>query len=469
MPDILSLTMSELATALDERRSTAREIVDAAIARHDRWEKRLNAYSLWTPEPARRAADAADAAFAAGTRVGSLQGLPVSVKDLFGVAGLPTFAGTPRRLPPAWEQEGPLVATVRRQLGAITGKTHMVEFAFGGTGANHHWGCPTNPWAPNAPRSPGGSSSGAGVSLAEGSALLAFGSDTAGSVRIPACATGNVGLKVTAGRWSADGLVPLSRVFDTPGILVRSVADAVYGFGALDPAWGDARPFERAIAGSDIGGVRIGLGDPMMWEGCAPGIAEAAHEALGALAKSGARLQAKAVPEIADAYAVFTEGGVSGPDLRALLDLELPDWIPLVDPLNAPIVAAMAKLPVAVYLGRQYRLAKLARAAAERLADVDVIACPTLAITPPLLADIRDSDSHWAANRQLTRNTVPVNYLGLCAITLPVGRDRAGMPVGLQFTARGGQEERLLAVAWAAERVLGRASQRIGTPPLLAA
>ena len=467
MTDVLSQTIAEIAAALDARRLTARELVEAAIARHERWDKQLHAYSLWTPDAARKTADAADAAFTAGARVGSLQGIPISVKDLFGVTGLPTFAGTARRLPAAWEQDGPLMATVRRQLGVITGKTHMVEFAFGGTGANHHWGCPTNPWDASAPRSPGGSSSGAGVSLAEGSALIAFGSDTAGSVRIPACATGQVGLKVTAKRWSTDGLVPLSRIFDTPGILVRSVADAVYGFGALDPAWEDARAFEQTIATHDIAGVRIGLGDATMWDGCAPGIAEAAHEALNALAKAGARLEAKAVPEIKEAYAVFNEGGLSGADLRALLDLELPEWIPLIDPLNAPILAAMATHPVSIYLTRHYRLAKLAKSAAQRLADVDVIACPTLAITPPLLADIRDSESHWAANRALTRNTVSINYLGLCAITLPVGRDRAGMPVGLQLTARAGQEERLLAIAWAAERVLGRASERIGTPPLL--
>lgn len=468
MTEFLSKTMAEIATALDERRTTARDLVEAAIARHDRWDSRLHAYSLWKPDAARQAAAAADVAFAAGVRVGSLQGIPISVKDLFGVGGWPTFAGTPRRLPAAWEREGPLVAAARRQLGAILGKTHMVEFAFGGTGANHHWGCPTNPWDARAPRSPGGSSSGAGVSLAEGSALLAFGSDTAGSVRIPACATGHVGLKVTAGRWSSDGLVPLSRVFDTPGILVRSVADAVYGFGALDPAWGDARALERSIGDCGIDGVRIGVGDPTMWDGCAAGIAEAADAALDALAKAGARVQAKSVPEIPEAYAVFLEGGVSGPELRAFLDLELPEWVSLVDPLNAPIIEALAKLPVSVYLGRQYRLAKLAKAAAARLADVDVIACPTLAITPPLLDNIRDIESHWAVNRQLTRNTVPMNFLGLCAITLPVGRDRAGMPVGLQLTARAGQEERLLAVAWAAERVLGRPSERIGSPPLLA-
>jgi aspartyl-tRNA(Asn)/glutamyl-tRNA(Gln) amidotransferase subunit A len=112
----------------------------------------------------------------------------------------------------------------------------MVEFAFGGTGHNSHWGAPYNPWDVAAHRAPGGSSSGAGVSLLEGSALLAFGSDTAGSVRIPACMTGTVGLKVTLGRWPADGVVPLSPTFDTPGLLARSVCDVAYGFAALDPA-----------------------------------------------------------------------------------------------------------------------------------------------------------------------------------------------------------------------------------------
>src|SRR5215471_16293830 len=119
------------------------------------------------------------------------------------------------------------------------GKTHMVEFAFGWTGRNSHRGAPYNPWDAAAHHAPDGSSSGAGVSLLEGSALLAFGSDTAGSVRIPACMTGNVGLKVTLGRWSTEGVVPLSTTFDTPGLLARSVSDVVYGFMALDPGGTD--------------------------------------------------------------------------------------------------------------------------------------------------------------------------------------------------------------------------------------
>ena len=198
--DPLSRPLIEIARELRDRRATARELVDAAIARHESVGERLHAYSFWAPEQARAVADAADAAFAAGVSAGPFQGLPVSLKDLFAAHGYPCFAGSSRRLPAdPWEQDGPLVATLRRQLGVIMGKTHMVEFAFGGTGQNSHRGAPYNPWDAAAHRSLGGSSSGAGVSLLEGSALLAFGSDTAGSVRIPASMTGNVGLKVRSG------------------------------------------------------------------------------------------------------------------------------------------------------------------------------------------------------------------------------------------------------------------------------
>src|SRR5580692_12234402 len=290
--DLLSGALIEVARDLREKRVTARELIEAAIARHERFGERLHAYSLWAPEQARTVAAAADAAFPAGLTVGPLQGLPVSIKDLFAAEGFPCFAGSSRRLPAEpWERDGPLVATLRRQLGVITGKTHMVEFAFGGTGHNSHWGAPYNPWDAAAHRAPGGSSSGAGVSLLEGSALLALGSDTAGSVRIPACMTGTVGLKVTLGRWPADGVVPLSPTFDTPGLLARSVLDAAYGFAALDPALGDANRFIAKSSTVTLDGVRIAVDDPFFWTDCDPGIAEVARDAVDALAAEGAVLR----------------------------------------------------------------------------------------------------------------------------------------------------------------------------------
>jgi aspartyl-tRNA(Asn)/glutamyl-tRNA(Gln) amidotransferase subunit A len=469
MVDLISSRLVDIAQALRGRRVRAQEVVETAIARHERFGERLHAYSQWTPDRARESAKAADAAFAAGATVGPLQGVPISIKDLFAAEGFPCFAGSSRRLPAdPWEKDGPLVATLRRQLGVIMGKTQMVEFAFGGTGLNSHWGAPYNPWDASAHRSPGGSSSGAGVSLLEGSALLALGSDTAGSVRIPACMTGNVGLKVTLGRWSTEGVVPLSQTFDTPGLLARSVSDAAYGFAALDPALGNAERFMAKSSTQALNGVRIAVDDPFLWRDCDPGIAEAAKDAVDALAREGAVLREMPMPAAAEAYAVFLEGGVSAIELRSFLDQELPDWLVQLDPIMASAVQGAATLSAREYLARLGRLKLLARSAAPCFDEIDIIASPTLCITPPLLSEIGDAQSYLAANRRIVRNTVAVNYLGLCGITLPVGLDRAGMPVGLQFIAPAWSEERLFAIALAAERVLGNAAERLGTPPLLA-
>ena len=284
MADALSLPMAEIAVLLVEGKLKARSLAEEAIANHERFGAKLMAYSQWSPEHARKCADAADAAFAVGSRAGSLQGIPTSIKDLFGVAGFPTYAGSPRRLPPKFEIDGPVVANLRRQLATVMGKTHMVEFAFGGTGQNAHYGSPHNPWDATAHRSPGGSSSGAGVSLCEGSALLAFGSDTAASVRLPAAMTGNAGLKFTKHRWSSEGIVPLSFTFDTPGILARSMADAGFSFAALDPHLGDSFAFLRRVPTS-VGGIRIGIADAWFWDGCENGIDEIVRSAIDALAQ----------------------------------------------------------------------------------------------------------------------------------------------------------------------------------------
>lgn len=147
----------------------------------------------------------------------------------------------------------------------------------------------------------------------------------------------------------------------------------------------------------------------------------------------------------------------------------MPEWLAQLDPVIAPAVQSAEALSAREYLGRIARLRGLARSAAPRLDAVDVIASPTLCLTPPLMSEVANTESHLRVNRRIVRNTVAVNYLGLCAITLPVGRDRAGMPVGLQLIAPAAAEERLLTIALAAERVLGTAADRLGMPPLLAA
>ena len=468
MAELISRPLVEIARELRERHITAEELVDAAIARHERFGERLHAYSLWMPEKARETAKAADMAFASGAVAGPLQGVPISIKDLYAAEGLPCFAGSSRRLPAnPWEKDGPIVATLRRQLGIIMGKTHMVEFAFGGTGLNSHYGAPYNPWDATTHRSPGGSSSGAGVSLLEGSAFLALGSDTAGSVRIPACMTGTVGLKVTLGRWSTEGVVPLSQTFDTPGLLARSVSDAAYGFAAIDPGLGDPFGFIAKSGTLALDGIRIAVDDPFFWEHCDAGIAEAARDAVAMLSREGAVLRSMTFPEAREAHAIFLEGGLSAIELRSFLDQQLPDWLEQLDPIMAPAVFGAEKLTAREYLGRLSRLKALAHSAALRWDGIDVIATPTLCLTPPALSEITDPEIYQSTNRRIVRNTVAVNYLGLCAITLPIGLDAARMPVGLQFIAPAWAEEKLLAIALAAERVLGTATERLGTPPLL--
>jgi len=465
MTDMLSRPMVELAVLLAEGEIKARALAEEAIANHARNGGKLKAYSLWAPEHALACAAAADAAFVAGARAGSLQGIPTSIKDLFGYRGFPTFAGSPKRLPHRFEEEGPVIAALRRQLPTIMGKTHMVEFAFGGTGHNAHYGCPRNPWDAKEHRSPGGSSSGAGVSLCEGSALLAFGSDTAASVRLPASMTGNAGLKFTKGRWSAEGIVPLSFTFDTPGILARSMADAGFSFGALDPQLGDGFAFLRGVP-KGVDGMRIGLAEPWFWDGCENGIAEIVKQAIDSLGRAGAVVREKPLPEAREAFAVFCEGGVSGIELRAFLDRELPDWLGSIDPVNAPALKNAESLTARDYLARLLRLGAAAKAAAARFDDVDVIATPTVMLTPDIMTVEQKPDAFWARNRGIVHNLVPVNYLGLCAATLPVGLDRLGMPVGLQLVAKGWDDARMVAVACAAEGVLGTPRERIGMAPM---
>jgi aspartyl-tRNA(Asn)/glutamyl-tRNA(Gln) amidotransferase subunit A len=465
MADALSLSIAEIAVLLGEGKLKARALAEEAIANHERFGAGLMAYSQWAPAHARKCADAADAAFAVGSRAGPLQGIPTSIKDLFAVSGFPTYAGSPRRLPPKFEIDGPVVANLRRQLGTVMGKTHTVEFAFGGTGENSHHGTPRNPWDATAHRSPGGSSSGAGVSLCEGSALVAFGTDTAASVRLPAALTGNAGIKLTKGRWPTEGIVPLSPTLDTPGILARSMADAAFSFAALDPDLGDGFAFLRGVP-AGVDGIRIGIADSFFWDGCENGIGDVIRGAIDSLARAGAVVKKGPLPEVGDVFAVYREGGLSAIELRAFLDHELPDWLATIDPVNAPGLKNAENLSARDYLSRRLRMRDAAKGAAARFDDVDVIAAPTVMFTPHILNDKASAEDFWAHNRNLVHNTMPVNYLALCAATLPVGLDRVGMPVGLQLIAKGGDDERLVAIACAAERVLGTPRDILGVPPM---
>src|SRR5215468_8291092 len=226
-------TVAELSHAFEARTLSPVEAIDALLARIRRRDPALHAFIAVYDSDARLAAEAADKAIRSGHRIGPLHGVPIALKDLVDMEGRVTTGGSK-----VWATRvSPVTATLAERLIAagmiVLGKTHTVEFAMGSWGTNTHMGTPRNPWDPAVHRTPGGSSSGSGVSVAAGLAPVAIGTDTGGSVRLPASWCGIVGLKTTIGRISCHGVLPLAPTFDTPGPMTRSVEDAAILFNLL--------------------------------------------------------------------------------------------------------------------------------------------------------------------------------------------------------------------------------------------
>jgi aspartyl-tRNA(Asn)/glutamyl-tRNA(Gln) amidotransferase subunit A len=466
MTSLLDRPLTAIAAALRSGECTAEELAALAIERHEAFGERLGAYQVWAPERVIAAARSVDAERRAGRELGPLGGMPVSVKDLFGVRGYRTWAGTARELPPEWEREGFLVGTLSSQLSVFTGKTKMVELAYGGLGTNPHWGTPRNPWDATTARVPGGSSAGAGVSLQEGSAVVALGTDTACSIRTPAAWTGTVGLKPTYGRWRVDGLVPLSPTLDSVGGLARTVEDAAYFFAAVDPGHGDPVRFLAELGAGDLSGTRIGIPASGVWSESQDDVVEVVRGALREVESRGARLVELELPELDAAFELYATGAIPSSECLAFLDARLPGRIELLHETVRDRLRQAEDLPAREYLLALSRRRDLMESAAARLVDVDVLATPTVPVTPPACADVEELSDYQRSNRRTSRCTNPVNVLGLCALSLPCGLDGAGLPVGLHIVAPGGEDERLLRISRAVERALGTAVERIGRPPL---
>lgn len=463
---VLDASLSRIAGALRGAELSAAELVEDALARHRAHGDGLQAYKLFDEDGARTAAARADERLAAG-EAPALCGIPVSVKDLYGVDGLPTFAGTPRRLPDAWSRDAWLVARLRAQGAVIVGKTHTVELAYGAVGLNPHWPTPRNPWDAETARIPGGSSSGAGVSLHEGSALVALGSDTGGSVRIPAALTGTVGHKTTKGRWPTDGVVQLSHTLDTVGALTRSVEDSLWFFGAVDPAWGDPRALEGNLQLLLEGPLRLGVPESALWRDVQPDAARVLDAALEELEAAGWDRISPAGNLVDAATDLYFEGGIPGAELKDFLAQELPEWPGLLDPVVARRLEPAPSVSAPSYQAALQKRRRMELEAGSLFADpdVDVLALPANILGAPPLAEVEELDRYVDVNHALLRPTCWVGMLGLCAVTLPVGRGEAGMPVGLQLVAPAGSDAELLGMAVAAERTLGTAAERLGRPP----
>lgn len=455
--------VATLAAELRAGTLSAQALIESCLEAYKHSEFKLNAYKTWAGETALAAAKHADKLFKQGYDFGPLMGLPISVKDMFSVPNLPIFAGSKSALNADWQQPGALIQAIMSQLALITGKTHTVEFALGGIGVNAHWGTPRNPWDVDDHRIPGGSSSGAGVSLWQGTALLALGTDTAGSVRIPASVTGTVGLKTTVDRWPKDQIVPLSASLDSLGVLARTVEDLSYAYSAIESQL-SGQPVKIPIQ-HGCRGLRIGIPENFFWEDADSSVVAAVEAAMRQLERAGAQLIPIQVPLCAELFTDFQQGGLSVPEFAHFLAAHMPDKLEELDPVVKMRVQDGGSITALEYLSRKALVEQASQSAAALFEQVDVWLHPTVPISPPKLTEIVVLDDYRRANMLMLRNPSIANLMGLCALSMPAGLDDQGMPVGLQLTAGARQEARLLAIAQAVEYELGNAQQLLGACP----
>lgn len=383
-----------------------------------------------------------------------LAGIPVSVKDLFDVAGQPTRAGSTALAQAAPAQtDCPAVARLRAAGAALVGRTNMVEFAFSGVGVNPHYGTPVNPADPVTARIPGGSSSGAAVSVATGAALVGLGSDTGGSIRIPAALCGIVGFKNTARLVPATGALPLSTSLDTVCALTRSVRDAVTVHEVLA-----AR--QVRLAGKPLAACRLAVARTQMQDALDDTVAQAFERSLQVLRQAGAHIEEIALDEIADLAAINATGGLSAAESYAWHRQLIAEHQADYDPRVALRILRGASMSAADYIDLlAARKAWISRMEV-RLDGFDAVVSPTVPIVAPTIASVLDDDTEFfRVNGLLLRNTSVVNMLDGCAISLPC-HTPGQLPVGLMLWHAALHDDAVLDLALQVEAALNHSLQK---------
>jgi aspartyl-tRNA(Asn)/glutamyl-tRNA(Gln) amidotransferase subunit A len=445
-------TLASLAADLESGRTTARDLVEACLAKiADPAGEGARVYISVDSDGARAAADAMDRLRKAGAAPSAFAGIPISIKDLFDIKGQVTRAGSKvLNDRPAASADAPAVARLRRAGFVVIGRSNMTEFAYSGIGINPHYGTPKSPWQREVGHVPGGSSSGAAVSVADGMAHGALGTDTGGSCRIPAAFNGIVGYKPTTGRIPTTGAVPLSTTLDSFGPLARSVACCA----TMDAVLAGDEP--RTLPPRAVKGLRLGVPTTVVLDTLEDAVASAFARALAALEAAGAQITRIPLPEFNTVEAMLAKGGFSGAESfawhRALLAKHEADYDPRVV-MRIRKGEAQSGVDYVELIAAQR---KLIADFAARCAPFDALVMPTAAIVPPPIADLVADDAAFTkANMLALRNCTLINYTDGCGISLPV--ERAGEPpVGLMLVAAGGADQQLFEVAAGVEAVVCR-------------
>jgi aspartyl-tRNA(Asn)/glutamyl-tRNA(Gln) amidotransferase subunit A len=466
--DLYYLTVLELGTLLRKRQVSATEITQIMLARIETLDAKTNAYITVMAEEALSAARRCDAELAAGQDRGPLHGIPVAVKDLYDTAGTRTTSGSKILADRVPEQDATSVARLREAGAVILGKTNLNEFACGVTSTNAHYGDVFNPW--DLSRTPGGSSGGSAAAVAAGLCTMATGSDTGGSIRIPAALCGIVGFKPSFGRISCHGIMPLSWEQDHPGPMARTVQDAALMLSAM-AGWDVADPISvrqpvpdyAGVLAGGIAGWRIGLDRQYALQGISSEVRNAFEQTLETLVTLGAEVVEVQVPGL--------EEGISAGLViwNAEASAVHEEWLQTrpedYDPRVGPRLGNGFSVTGIDYARAQRTRRQLVRNLQVLFEDVDLLATPMCAIgAPPQGASqVEVGGQEFDVLPALTRYSRVFNLTGLPAISIPCGFTGDGLPIGLQLVGPSFEESSVLRAAHAFEQAVGLPWQR---PPL---
>ncbi len=442
-------TLASLAADLAAGRTSARALVEECLAKiSDPDGEGARTFISVDSEGALAAADAMDSLRKANAAPSPYAGIPISIKDLFDIKGQVTRAGSKVLGDrPAAAEDAPAVARLRRAGFVLIGRSNMTEFAYSGIGINPHYGTPRIAWQRDVGHVPGGSSSGAAVSVAYGMAHGALGTDTGGSCRIPAAFNGVVGYKPTARRVPKEGAVPLSTSLDSAGPFARSVACCATMDALL------ANETSDVLTPRSVKGMRLAVPTTVVLDNLDDAVAATFERAIARLSEAGALIERIAVPEFDRVATMNAKGGFSGAESfawhRELLSRREADYDPRVVVRIRKGEAQSAADYVDLLAARQALIADFAT----RCAPYDAMVMPTVAIAPPRIDElVKDDDAFTKANLLALRNCTLINFTDGCAISLPVHRE-GDAPVGLMLAAPGGEDRRLFELAAGVEQV----------------
>ena len=459
-------TLADVAKELATVRVTSRKLVTDCLARISAVPGEGSRVFLKVyGEQALATADFYDRMRQEGARLSAYAGIPISIKDLFDVAGDTTLAGsTVLKGAPAAERDATAVARLRAAGFIVIGRTNMTEFAFSGVGLNPHYGTPLNPWDRATGRIPGGSSSGAAVSVTDGMAYGAMGTDTGGSCRIPAALCGIVGFKPTARRVPLTGAYPLSTSLDSIGPLANSVAccaalDAILAgdtqAGSLQPG---SLPHAASAGTVDTGGfavsdLRLGVLTNYVTDGLDAAVAAGLQRALTRLTKAGAKLTDVKLPELGELPEINRKGGLSAAEAYALHRARLAKDASGYDPRVASRIFRGREQDAADYIDLWNSRTDFIARITQRIGKYDAILMPTTPTTAPAVSDLAGDEAYVRINGLMLRNPSIVNFIDGCAISVPC-HEPGTAPVGLTLFGLRNTDQRVLSAAAAVETAL---------------